>query len=122
MDIQNLINSTTEFLEKNDYSHWTIKFYVSSWEFGLLAYMNRLNISDYTPEIGQEFLANTITSEMDAKTVQRRTRRINILNDYLSLGYIRKRSFQPKEYNLQGEIGRNINAYLEYFNRSQSSL
>ncbi|WP_165045881.1 site-specific integrase [Dysgonomonas sp. ZJ709] len=121
MDIQNLINSTTEFLEKSDYSHWTIKSYASSWEFGILAYMNRLNISDYTPDIGQEFLADTITSEMDAKTVQRRTRRIHILNDYLSLGYIRKRSFQPKEYNLQGEIGRNINAYLEYLTKKRRS-
>ena len=121
MDIQDLISSGTELLKKSNYSHWTIESYTSSWKFGILAYMNRLNISDYIPDIGKEFLASTITPEMDAKTVQRRTRRINILNDYLSLGYIRRRSFQPKEYNLQGEIGKNIITYLEHLTKKRRS-
>lgn len=125
MNILNLLHSCTECLKMNDYSPWTIESFNSSWKYGILAYMNRHNISDYTPDIGEEYLANTITPEMDDGSVRRRTRRINVLNDYLLLGYIRRRRYDLKEYEFYGEVGENINGFLEYLvkkRRSQATI
>jgi site-specific recombinase XerD len=67
--------------------------------------MKEKSLSLYTPSLGQEFITDSITSENVRHDDREKIRSIQVLDDYLNLGYIRKRSVTPIIHPLYGEIG-----------------
>jgi len=67
--------------------------------------MKEKNLSCYTPSLGQQFITDCIPSDNVRHDDREKIRSIQVLDDFMNLGYIRKRSVNPVNHQLYGEIG-----------------
>jgi hypothetical protein len=67
--------------------------------------MKEKNLSLYTPSLGQEYVTTCIPCDNLRHDDREKIRSIQVLDDYLNLGYIRKRTIVPVKHTLEGEIG-----------------
>jgi len=104
-EINQLIQHCLQFFSNNCYTQSRIDKYRSLWKYGILQYMKVKNLTLYTPSLGHEFITDCIPIENVRHDEREKIRSIQVLNDYLNLGYIRKRSVTPITHPLDGEIG-----------------
>ena len=104
-EINQLIQDCLHFFSSNCYTQNRIDKYRSLWKYGILRYMKGKNLSLYTPFLGQQFITDCIPSENVRHDDREKIRSIQVLDDWLNLGYIRKRSVTPVNHPLYGEIG-----------------
>jgi len=67
--------------------------------------MKEKNQSLYAPSLGQQYITYCIPSDNIRHDDREKIRSIQVLDDYMNLGYIRKRSVTPVTHPLYGEIG-----------------
>lgn len=67
--------------------------------------MKEKNLSLYTLSLGQEYVTDCIPCDNLRHDDREKIRSIQVLDDYLNLGYIRKRTVVPVKHTLEGEIG-----------------
>ncbi|MDF1561375.1 MAG: hypothetical protein P1P83_14390, partial [Bacteroidales bacterium] len=67
--------------------------------------MKEKSLSLYTPSLGQEYVTTCIPHDNLRHDDREKIRSIQVLDDYLNLGYIRKRTTVPVRHTLEGEIG-----------------
>lgn len=104
-EINQLIQGCLRFFNDNCYTQQRIDKYRSLWKYGILRYMKEKDLSLYTPSLGQQYIADCIPSENVKHDDREKIRSIQVIDDYLLLGYIRKRSITPVTHPLYGEIG-----------------
>lgn len=104
-EIIKLIEDCMLFFSSNCYTQHRIDKYRSLWKYGILRYMKEKNLLLYTPSLGQEYVTDCIPCENLRHDDREKIRSIQVLDDYLNLGYIRKRSIIPVKHPLYGEIG-----------------
>jgi site-specific recombinase XerD len=76
--------------------------------------MQEKKMTVYTADIGEEFIASFIRTEYITFRERNFIRSVNVLTDFMNLGYIRRKSFVPVEYSLSGEIGLEIRKFIGY--------
>jgi len=104
-DINQLIQDCLRFFTDNCYTQHRIDKYRSLWKYGILRFMKERNLLYYKPSLGQEYLTDCIPGDNLRHEDREKIRSIQVLDDCLLLGYIRKRSVTPVTHPLYGEIG-----------------
>lgn len=111
-EIQTLIADCLAQLRKNGYDERCIEVHRRRWQKGIVAYMEKIGCSQFSHDVGQEFLAS-ILPELAPSTQRAHNRSIHMLDEYMQTGNIRRRIVHLHEFPLEGEIGEVVNAHLE---------
>ncbi len=113
-EIIKLIDDCLLFFSSNCYTQNRIDKYRSLWKYGILRYMKGKNLSLYTPSLGQEYITKCIPCDNLRHDDREKIRSIQVLDDYLNLGHIRKRSVSPVKHPLDGEIGLQMQKLIDH--------
>jgi len=111
-NIRVLIKKCESLLRENGYSEACISVHLRRWQQGIQQYMNENSISEYSEEIGAQYLHISMKNKAPS-TIRANTRNIHILTDFLSCSTIRKRIVHLIAYPLPGEIGILAEEFLE---------
>jgi integrase len=112
-EITTLIDGCRRYLRKNSYSNDRIQTYESLWRNGIIPFMNEKGLTNYSLEVSQQFM-DSIAQRGFINAHQRdRIRSVQVLDDFLDLGYVRKRRTIPVEHPLLGEIGMQMQKHIE---------
>ncbi|MDT8402694.1 MAG: site-specific integrase [Bacteroidales bacterium] len=120
-EINQLIKHCMLFFSDNCYTQSRIDKYRSLWKNGILRYMNEKNLSIYCPSLGQEYVMNCIPYDNLRHDDREKIRSIQVLDDYLNLGIIRKRTVAPVKHELYGEIGIQMNKLIDHLHSLRRS-
>lgn len=123
--IHQLIQDCHQFFSNNCYTQHRIDRYRSLWKYGILLYMQERNLSIYTPSLGQKYIEECVPCENVTPFDREKIRSIQVLDDWLNLGHIRKRSITPVNHPLFGEIGLQMQKlidHLQSFRRSSITI
>jgi len=104
-DIQKLICQCLDFFQENNYTPNRIGVYKTLWKHGIVQYMEAKGLTVYTPEIGAAFTSTCHLNGTVRPQEREKIRSIQVLDDMLNLGHIRKRCFTPVYHRLDGELG-----------------
>lgn len=113
-EINKLIRECLQFFSNNCYTQHRIDRYRSLWQYGILLYMKERYLSSYTPSLGQQYITDCVPCENVKPFDRERIRSIQVLDDWLNLGYIRKRSVTPVNHPLFGEIGLQMQKLIDH--------
>ena len=103
-EIRSLVKECEACLRETGYSEARISDYLRFWRNGIVAYMERHSIVNYTVDVGECFI-NVATAEGSASNKRAIRRCVHALSDYLSYGHVRKRIVPYVHHELSGEIG-----------------
>lgn len=120
-EIIQLIQDCMLFFSSNCYTQHRIDKYRSLWKYGILRYMKEKNLSLYSPSLGQEYVSDCIPCDNLRHDDREKIRSIQVLDDYLNLGYIRKRTMAPVKHPLYGEIGSQMQKLIDYLHSLRRS-
>jgi len=104
-DIHKLISQCLAFFQESNYTPNRIGVYKTLWKHGIVQYMEAKSLTVYTPEIGAEFTTTCHHNGTVRPQEREKIRSIQVLDDMLILGHIRKRCFTPVYHRLDGELG-----------------
>lgn len=108
IEIQKLIGQCIVFFEEKCYSKNRIGIYKSLWKNGIVKFMQAKGLSFYSPPIGAEFVQTCHYHGTVRHQERELIRSVQVLDDMLNLGKIRKRCIEPKHFPLEGEIGKEM--------------
>ena len=104
MEIDSLINCCVDYFDGAHYTVNRIGKYRSLWRNGIVRYMSERSIRVYSPEIGSQYIDEQV-SRKDMKHEEReKIRSIQVLDDYLNLGYVRLNTQKHVEHVLDGHL------------------
>jgi len=124
-EITKLIQDCLLFFSSNCYTQNRIDKYKSLWKHGILRYMKEKNLSLYSQSLGQEYITDCIPCDNLRHDDREKIRSIQVLDDYLNLGYIRKCTRVPVKHTLEGEIGlqmQRLITHLQSLRRSSVTI
>lgn len=123
--IHDLTDRCIRFFEDNCYTRNRISKYKSLWRTGIIRYMSDAGIEFYTPSVGEAF-AETCNHNGTVRPQEREyIRSVQVLDDMLNLGFVRKRCITPVYHALDGAIGRQMERliiHLTNLRRSQKTI
>lgn len=125
LKIQNLIERCIKYFQDNCYTESRISKYKSLWRTGIVHYMTEHDIDTYTFSVGADFKSTCHCNGEVRPQEREKVRSIQVLDDMLSLGHIRKRCFTPIYHALDGIIGREMEkliTHLTNLRRSQTTI
>lgn len=120
-EISQLILDCMLFFSSHCYTQQRIDKYRSLWKYGILRYMKEKNLSLYSPSLGQEYVLDCIPCDNLRHDDREKIRSIQVLDDYLHFGYIRKRTIAPVKHPLYGEIGSQMQKLINYLHSLRRS-
>jgi site-specific recombinase XerD len=88
------------------------------WKQGILSWMQEKNLTDYTADTGEEFIHSFIKPGYVTAGERDVIRSVQVLTDFMNLGFIRRKTFIAVEHPLEGEIGRQMQRFISHL-RSQ---
>ena len=104
-DINKLISQCQTFFQENNYTPNRIGVYKALWKHGIIQHMDAKGLTVYTSEIGAEFTFTCHHNGSVRPQEREKIRSIQVLDDMLNLGHIRKRCITPVYHRLDGELG-----------------
>ena len=114
MEIDSLINCCVDYFDGAHYTVNRIGKYRSLWRNGIVRYMSEKSISVYSPEIGSQYIDEQV-SRKDMKHEEReKIRSIQVLDDYLNLGYVRLNTQKHVEHVLDGPVGQEMQKLINH--------
>ncbi len=125
VQIQVLIDRCIKYFRDNCYTENRISKYRSLWRTGIVCYMSEHDIELYSPSVGSDFTSACHFRGTVRYQEREKIRSVQVLDDMLTLGFIRKRCFTPVHHALYGEIGQEMEkliAHLSNLRRSQSTI
>jgi len=121
-EINQLMQDCVSFFSNNCYTQHRIDKYRSLWKYGILRYMKGKGLSLYNPSLGQEYVTDSIPCDNLRHDDREKIRSIQVLDDYLILGYIRKCTVVPVKHPLDGEIGLQMQKLINHLSSLRRSL
>jgi len=101
-----------EHLQHLGYSDACIALHQEKWANYLLPYLNEKGITDYSSNIGEEYL-DSVLQTLTPFPKRVLTRSVRVLSAHLETGSIPKRIVPLVEHPLPGELGKVAHAFLE---------
>lgn len=111
-EIHVLMRECIEHLQHLGYSDACIVLHQKKWADYLLPYLNEKGITDYSSNIGEEYL-DSIFQTLTPFPKRVLTRSVHILSAYLETGSIPKRIVHLVEHPLPGKVGAAALVFLE---------
>jgi site-specific recombinase XerD len=96
--------------------------YKSLWRNGIISYMSQKGIESYSPSVGAEFVSTCHFHGTIRPQEREKIRSIQVLDDMLKLGYIRKRCFTPVFHALDGEVGAEMEKLTTHLTNLRRSM
>lgn len=115
-----------EYFKEHCYTENRISKYKSLWRTGIVHFMTERSIENYSPSVGADFVSSCCHLKGEIRHQEReKIRSVQVLDDMLSLGVIRKRCFIPIHHSLDGEVGREMEKLITHLinlRRSQVTI
>lgn len=111
-EIKTLIANCLAQLRKSGYDERCIEVHRRRWQKGIVTFMEKKGYSQFSHEIGQEFLASILPG-LAPSTQRGHKRSISVLDEYMQTGNIRRKIVRLHEFPLEGEIGKVVAAHLD---------
>ena len=125
-EIIKLTNDCLDYFNRNGFTQDRIDDYASMWKKGILAWMQERSLTEYTAELGEEFIHSFIREGYVTTRERDYIRSVEALTEFMNFGYVRnRRTHLPVEYPLDGEIGRQMRkfiAHLRALRRCRSTI
>lgn len=123
--IQVLMKRCVEYFRDKCYTENRISKYESLWRTGIVKYMSAIGEDFYSSEIGKAYMATCDYHGTVRPQEREHIRSVQVLDDMLDLGYIRRRCFTPVYHALDGEIGAEMEkliAHIANLRRSRTTI
>ena len=123
--ILELTERCVKYFQEHCYTENRVSKYKSLWRTGIIRYMSKKGIECYSPSVGADFVSTCHFNGKIRPQEREKIRSIQVLDDMLKLGYIRKRCFTPVFHALDGEIGEEMEkliAHLTNLRRSMTTI
>jgi len=124
-EIQTLIERCVCYFQEHCYTKGRIAVYRCLWKNGILRFMKEKQTSIYSPPLGESFIATCHNNGVVRQQEREKIRSVQVLNDMLQLGYIRKVCRTPIRHELNGEIGAEMEklvAHITNLRRSKTTI
>ena len=113
--IERLVERCETFLRKAGYRESLISRYHYVWQVGIQSYMQERNLAFYNADIGNEYSKTCCDSDGHVRSFDRvLLRSIQMLDDMLATGCIRKTNRTATVREFCGEIGNHMQDFLQY--------
>lgn len=125
LKIKALTERCVSYFSKHNYTEHRISKYRALWRTGIVRYMEEKGTEEYTSDIGAEFISTCQHNGIVRPQERERIRSVQVLDDMLELGHIRKRCIVPVHHALNGEIGREMEKLITHITnlrRSQTTI
>ena len=93
--IQDLTDRCLKYFKDNCYTENRISTYKSLWRTGIIRYMNEHGIESYSLSVGADFVSTCHCQGEVRHQEREKIRSVQVLDDMLQLGYIRKVCVTP---------------------------
>jgi len=120
-DIIKLTNDCLIYFESNCYTQHRIDRYKTMWKRGILSWMQEKRLTEYTSETGEEFIHSFIKPGYVTARERDVIRSVQVLTDFMNQGCIRRKTFVPVEYPLEGEIGQQMQRLIIHLQSQRRS-
>lgn len=123
--INDLMERCIKFFRNNWYTENRISRYKSLWRVGIVRYMSEHGIEAYSPSVGDAFKSTCHYNGKVRPQEREKIRSVQVLDDMLSLGRIRKCCITPVHHELNGVIGcemEKLITHLANLRRSQVTI
>ena len=120
--ILELTERCIKYFQKQCYTRNRITVYKSLWRIGIIRYMSQKGIENYSPSVGAEFVSTCHFHGTIRPQEREKIRSIQVLDDMLKLGYIRKRCFTPVFHALDGEVGAEMEKLITHLTNLRRSM
>jgi len=111
---EELTDTATAYMTSLSYNLHMVYLYQMEWRY-IGNYMKERDIKEYNPEVGTQYLFESIGADRKnslSRSQQRRIRAVSSLSDFFVTGSIRKRKLSIPPNELDGEIGLSIAQYI----------
>lgn len=122
VNILELTERCIKYFQRQCYTRNRITVYKSLWRNGIIRYMSQKGIESYSPSVGAEFVSTCHFHGTIRPQEREKIRSIQVLDDILKLGYIRKRCFTPVFHALDGEVGAEMEKLITYLTNLRRSM
>ncbi len=113
-EINQLIQDCLLFFSKNCYTQERIYKYRYLWRNGILPFMETKGLTLFSSLVGEQYINDCIDAKTLGPLERDKIRSIQVLDDCLNLGYIRKRTIKPVIHPLYGEIGLEMETFINH--------
>lgn len=120
-EIQNLIKQCLDFFHENNYSLSRIGMYKTLWKNGITPFMEAKGLEKYNQNIGAMFIETCHYNGTIRHQEREKIRSIQVLDDMLMTGSIRKRCFTPVFHRLDGELGQDMEKLVHHLTNLRRS-
>lgn len=120
--ILELTERCIKYFQKHCYTENRISKYRSLWRNGIIRYMSQKGIESYSPSVGADFVSTCHFHGTIRPQEREKIRSIQVLDDMLKLGYIRKRCITPVFHALNGEIGAEMEKLISHLKDLRRSM
>ncbi len=111
-DIGELISQCLDALKENEFSEQSIRRYKYLWKRGIVAFLNKRRLSEYTPSIGESFCLTCNHEGVVTKFDKALICSVAKLNEILLSGELRLRYKTNVVYHLYGCIGEKMELFV----------
>ena len=123
--IQDLTDRCLKYFKDNCYTENRISTYKSLWRTGIIRYMNEHGIESYSLSVGADFVSTCHYQGAVRHQEREKIRSVQVLDDMLQLGHIRKVRVTPVHHPLDGDIGKDMEkliSHLTNLRRSKTTI
>ena len=120
--ILELTERCIKYFQEHCYTENRISKYKSLWRTGIICHMTRKGIESYSPSVGADFVSTCHFHGTIRPQEREKIRSIQVLDDMLKLGYIRKRCYTPVFHALDGEIGAEMEKLIAHLTNLRRSM
>ena len=123
--IQDLTDRCIKYFKDNCYTENRISKYKSLWRTGIIRYMHEHGIECYSLSVGADFVSTCHYQGEVRHQEREKIRSVQVLDDMLQLGHIRKVCITPVHRSLDGEIGYEMEkliSHLTNLRRSKTTI
>lgn len=113
-EINDLIDSCVNYFSNACYTVKRIDKYRSLWRNGILKFMKEKSLLIYSPAVGSQYISEWVSRENIRHEEREKIRSIQVLDDYLNLGYIRKNTTKHVEHALIGSLGEEMQKLIHH--------
>jgi site-specific recombinase XerD len=119
--ITELTERCIKYFQEHCYTKNRITVYKALWRNGIVRYMSEKGIESYSPSVGADFVSTCHFHGAIRPQEREKIRSIQVLDDMINMGYIRKRCFTPVFHALDGEIGTEMEKLITHLTNLRRS-
>ncbi len=120
-EIQTLIGQCIAFFQENNYSRNRIGVYKTLWRHGIVPFMEARGLRKYQTSVGAMYIETCHRNGTVRQQEREKIRSIQVLDDMLLTGHIRKRCLTPVYHRLDGELGKDMEKLIQHLTNLRRS-